>query len=44
MLLALVRLESPTGSVFKNGTENLNGVFCTAKKCHFGSVSKQIPL
>lgn len=27
MLLALVRLESPTGSVLENGTENLNGGF-----------------
>lgn len=27
MLLALVRLESPTGSVFENGMENLNGGF-----------------
>lgn len=27
MLLALIRLESPAGCVFKNGTENLNGGF-----------------
>lgn len=31
MLLALVRLERPTGSVFKNVTENLNGVFVLQK-------------
>lgn len=31
MPLALVRLESPAGSVFKNGTENLNGIFVLQK-------------
>lgn len=39
MLLALIRLESPAGSVFENGTENLNGVFVLQK-----SAGKQIPL
>lgn len=31
MLLALMRLESSTGNVFENGTENLNGVFVLQK-------------